>query len=392
MSRNDEPHGHDHGEGHPPHDEPEGGAHDDHAGSEKAAHDDHGDHGDHDQGHGHAHGVVNPALVSSVEGMGAIKASFALLFVTSLIQVVIVVLSGSVALLADTIHNFGDAATAIPLGIAFLLVRRKPTRRFPYGFGRVEDLAGLAVIMTISASAVVAGYEAVHRLLHPAPMDHLLIVAVAAIVGFVGNQAAAVVRIRAGRRIGSAALVADGMHARTDSWTSLSVLIGAGGTWLGFPLADPIVGLLITAAIVFIMFRSAREVFVRILDGIEPETITAIEKASRAVPGVLGITQVRARWSGHRQNAEVSITVSPTLTVREAHRIAVEADGQLRKASRSSRASWFMSIPRTPRGRSTTARHHESHCSRAGKQAGSFVKWRLHDQSDVCGTLPSASR
>jgi cation diffusion facilitator family transporter len=313
MSRNDEPHGHDHGEAHPPHDEPEGGAHDDH-------------------GHGHAHGVVNPALVSSVEGMGAIKASFALLFVTSLIQVVIVVVSGSVALLADTIHNFGDAATAIPLGIAFLIVRRKPTRRFPYGFGRVEDLAGLAVILTISASAVVAGYEAVHRLLHPAPMDHLLIVAVAAIVGFVGNQAAAVVRIRAGRRIGSAALVADGMHARTDSWTSLSVLIGAGGTWLGFPLADPIVGLLITVAIVFIMFRSAREVFVRILDGIEPETITAIEKASRAVPGVLGITQVRARWSGHRQNAEVSITVSPTLTVREAHQIAVEADGRLRKA------------------------------------------------------------
>src|SRR5439155_18473044 len=188
-------------------------AHDDHAHQEQHGHDAH---------RGHAHGVVDPSIASTDRGPWALKWSFVGLLMTALFQGVVVVLSGSVALLADTIHNFGDAATAIPLGIAFWLARRPPSRRFPYGLGRVEDFAGLAIILTIVLSAAVATYEAIHRLLRPQPVTYLGAVIVASVVGFLGNEAVAIFRIRVGRQIGSAALVADGHHARVDGWTSLS--------------------------------------------------------------------------------------------------------------------------------------------------------------------------
>ena len=167
-------------------------------------------------GHGHTHGVVDPSIASTDRGLWALKWSFVGLMATALIQVGVFAVSGSVALLADTIHNFADAATAIPLGIAFLLAKRRATRRFTYGLGRVEDLAGLAIVVTITASAVFASYEAIHRLLHPQPVEMLWAVMVASVIGFVGNEAVAVFRIRVGKQIGSAALIADGYHARVD--------------------------------------------------------------------------------------------------------------------------------------------------------------------------------
>ena len=170
---------------------------------------------------------VDDALESSAIGIRAVKISLVALGVTALAQAVIVVLSGSVALAADTIHNFSDALTAVPLWIAFVLGTRAATRRYTYGFGRAEDLAGLFVVAMIALSAVIAGYEAVTRLIHPVRIEHVGWVAAAGLVGFIGNELVALYRIRVGRRIGSAALVADGLHARTDGFTSLAVLLSA---------------------------------------------------------------------------------------------------------------------------------------------------------------------
>jgi cation diffusion facilitator family transporter len=273
-------------------------------------------------GHAHAHGFVDPRLLTTERGVWALKWSLAGLLATALLQVVIVWLSGSVALLADTIHNFGDAATAIPLWIAFRLADRRPTARFTYGYGRVEDLAGMAIVATILFSACVAGYESFRRLLHPQPVEYLWAVAAASLVGFIGNEAVAIFRIKVGKEIGSAALVADGQHARVDGWISLSVLAGATGVWLGYPLADPIVGLLITVAILGIVWESGRAVFTRILEGVEPELVGRIREVAAGVEGVREVTDVRARWVGHWLRAEVNVAVESSLTVSEGHAIA----------------------------------------------------------------------
>jgi cation diffusion facilitator family transporter len=238
-------------------------------------------------------------------------------------------ISGSVALLADTIHNFGDAATAIPLWIAFTLARKKPSKRFTYGFGRVEDLAGVAIVLTILFSAIVAGYESINRLLQPRTVMYLWAVIVASVVGFLGNEAVAQFRIKVGKEIGSAALIADGHHARVDGLTSLAVLFGAVGVWLGYPLADPIVGLLITAAILRIVWESGKSIFSRLLDGVDPEVIDEIKHAVNHTQGVSDVAEVRVRWLGHRLHAEVNIAVSPELSVEKGHKIAKEVRHQL---------------------------------------------------------------
>ena len=261
--------------------------------------------------------------------MWAVKWSFLGLFVTALLQVVVVALSGSVALLSDTIHNFGDAATAIPLWIAFALARLGASRRFTFGYGRVEDLAGVIVVLIILFSAVVAGYQALERLINPRPVEALGAVAAAAVLGFVGNEAVAIFRIRVGRQIGSAALIADGYHARTDGWTSLAVLVGAVGVWLGYPLADPIVGLLIAAAILVIVWKSGKTVFTRLLDGVDPSVIDEIRNAAAEVEGVEEVAEVRARWLGHRLRAEVNVAVGPERSVEEGHAVAREVNHQL---------------------------------------------------------------
>ena len=282
-----------------------------------------------DHGHQHTHGVVDPVLATTARGIWAVKWSFVILGVTAALQLGIVVLSGSVALLADTIHNIGDAATAVPLWIAFLFARRCPSARFPYGFGRVEDLAGVMVVLIIVGSAVVAGYEAINRVLHPQPMAFLGGVVVAGLIGFVGNEWVAVFRIRVGRAIDSVALIADGYHARTDGLTSLAVVLGALGVWLGFPAADPLIGLVITAMIFGIVWQSARAVFTRLLDGVDPAVIETITHAVQHTPEVQEVTQVRVRWVGHRLHAELNIAVSPQLSVAQGHAIAMDVRHQL---------------------------------------------------------------
>lgn len=272
---------------------------------------------------------VDDTLESTAAGIRTVKISLLVLGLTALIQIVIVVMSGSVALAADTIHNFADALTAVPLWIAFALGAKPATRRYTYGFGRVEDLAGSFVVAMITMSAIIAGYEAIARLIHPQRIEHVGWVALAGLVGFIGNEWVALYRIRVGHRIGSAALIADGLHARTDGFTSLAVLCSAGGVALGFPLADPIVGLLITAAILAVLRTAARDVFRRLLDGVDPAMVDAAEQALAARPGVQAVRSVRMRWIGHRLHADAELDVDPALDLAQAHRIAHDAEHEL---------------------------------------------------------------
>lgn len=274
---------------------------------------------------------MDATIASTSRGLWAIKWSFIGLFITALLQVVVVVISGSVALLADTIHNFGDAVTAVPLGIAFLFARLKPSPRFPYGLGKVEDAAGVIIVLIILFSAIVAAYESVQRFIHPQPITFLWAVIAASIVGFLGNEAVAIFRIRVGREINSVALIADGYHARVDSWTSLAVLFGAVGVWLGFPLADPLVGLGISVAIFGIVWQSARAVAIRALDGIEPDLLHEIEHAVQHVDGVCQIADIKARWLGHKLRAEVGIAVGEGISLQEALNITQAVQSELHR-------------------------------------------------------------
>ena len=315
-----------------------------HVGEVQHGHD-HGDH-DHGQKHGsgllgwlkgnfaHSHDVsdkVDSVMESSEKGIRALKISLVGLGITALLQVFVVIYSGSVALLADTIHNFADAATSIPLWIAFALARRGANRRFTYGYGKTEDVAGVIIVGVIFFSACVAGYEAFLKFIHPEPMTYLGWVAVAALIGFIGNEAVAIYRIRVGTEIGSAALIADGHHSRVDGFTSLSVLIGVVGTWLGYPLLDPLVGIGITIAILFIVKDAAKAVWHRLIDGIEPEILDEIAHAPSHVAGVRAVRGVRARWIGHKVYSDVVIAVNPDLPVHVADAIARAVERSLRE-------------------------------------------------------------
>ncbi len=299
----------------------------------------HGDH-DHDHRRGavawlrhllrpHSHetaGKVDAVMEASAEGMRALWISLAVLGGTAVLQAVVVAVSGSVALLGDTLHNAADALTAVPLGIAFLVGRRPPNRRYTYGYGRAEDLAGVVIVVFIAASSALAAYAAVTRLAHPRPVSNLLAVAVAALVGFTGNEVVARYRIRVGRRIGSAALVADGLHARTDGFTSLAVLLGVGGVAAGWDWADPVVGLVITVAILAVLRQAAREIYRRLMDAVDPALVDQVDQRLRATPGVLGVGQVRLRWIGHHLRAECEVIVDGGATAVQAHQVAVDAE------------------------------------------------------------------
>lgn len=273
----------------------------------------------------HDHGYQTAALDAALatdRGIWAVKVSLVALLVTAIFQVVIVAVSGSVALLADTIHNFSDALTAIPLGIAFTLSRRARNSRYTYGYGRAEDIAGVIIVMMIFITAVEAIRQSIQKIMDPQPISNIGWVAVAAVIGFLGNEFVAIFRIRTGKQIGSAALVADGNHARTDGFTSLAVLAGVIGVRLGYPLLDPIVGLGIGAAILVIVWRSAQDIYYRVMDAVDPEITELVKKTASKVQGVLEINNVAIRWVGHRQRAEFHITVDCLMPTCQSHAIA----------------------------------------------------------------------
>ena len=268
-------------------------------------------------------------LAASKRGLRALWVSFGVLALTAVFQAVIVAFTGSAALLGDTLHNFSDALTAVPLAVAFVLGRRAATARFTHGFGRAEDLAGLVILVFIAVSAASAGWFALRRLADPQDIEHLWWLAAAGAVGFAGNEWVARYRIRVGREIGSAALVADGLHARTDGLTSLAVLGSAASSALGWQLGDPVIGLGITAAIVLVLVVSSREVFGRILDGVDPADVALARAALLAVPGVHGVDDLRLRWVGHDLQAQAELSVDADITFAGAHQIAHEAEHRL---------------------------------------------------------------
>ena len=320
--------------------------HDHHHGH--ASTDDHAhDHG-HDHGHSHEHptgikgffhGLFVPhthdaadsmddALEASGHGIRAVQISLFILLGTTILQFIVVLFSGSVALLADTIHNFSDALTAVPLWIAFILGRRAATRRYTYGYGRAEDLAGLFIVGVVALSAIVAAWQSVDRLIHPHPLTNLGWVAVAGLIGFAGNEAVAIYRIRIGRKIGSAALVADGVHARMDGFTSLAVVLGVLGVWAGFPLADPIVGLLIAAAIIILLWGTIKSIGRRLMDGIEPELLDRAGSSLAGTPGVVRVSSLQLRWVGHRLQGNAGIVVAD-MALTAADQIVLAAEHRL---------------------------------------------------------------
>ncbi|OGO27373.1 MAG: hypothetical protein A2Z16_05450 [Chloroflexi bacterium RBG_16_54_18] len=275
------------------------------------------------QPHSHSHhaAALDPAL-SNERGIWAVKVSLLALLITAFFQVGIVAISSSVALLADTIHNFSDALTAIPLGLAFMLARRIPNRRYTYGYGRAEDLAGVLIVGMIFGSALLVFYESIQKIISHQVMTNIGWVAVAAVIGFAGNELVAIFRIRVGREIDSAALIADGLHARTDGLTSLAVLAGAIGVWLGFPLADPLIGFAIGIAILVIVWGAAKEMWLRMMDASDPDLVQQIEKTAGGIVGVIDVHDVTIRWLGHRQRGKLHITVDCEMTTRESHQIA----------------------------------------------------------------------
>ncbi|MDX2377695.1 cation diffusion facilitator family transporter [Microbacterium sp. LRZ72] len=293
-------------------------------------------HDDHDHDHHHPSGwrrvlsglfvphshdaadAIDDAMAASRSGIRALKISLVILLATTILQGIVVFFSGSIALLADTVHNFSDALTAVPLWIAFILGRRAASPRYTYGFGRAEDLAGLFIVVVVALSALVAAWQSIERILNPQPLDNIGWVIAAGIVGFLGNEIVAIYRIRVGQRIGSAALVADGIHARTDGFTSLAVVAGGLGVLLGVPLADPIVGLLISTAIFVLLIGTIRSVGHRLLDGVEPHLVDKAAHALNHVEGVTHVDRIRLRWNGHRLEGDATLTIDPTAS-RESH-------------------------------------------------------------------------
>lgn len=280
--------------------------------------------------HRHRHEVaVDPALESNAEGIRTLWTSLVALAVTGAIQLAISIQSGSVGLLADTIHNFSDALTAVPLWLAFVVGKRPANRRYTYGYGRAEDAAGLAIVLIIFISALLALWETYQKLVHPSPIHQVGWVMAAALVGFLGNEAVALLRIRTGRRIGSAALEADGAHARVDGLTSLGVLVGAVAVALGAPIADPIVGLLISVAILFVTKDATVAMWHRLMDAVDPTLVEQAEAIARSTPGVVDVHDLRVRWLGHRLQASLQVTVDEDLSLSDAHAISEEVRHRL---------------------------------------------------------------
>ena len=274
--------------------------------------------------HEHANLTSEQAFFDNNLGIRTVWIALAILLVTSLLQIGVVWLSGSVALLGDTVHNIGDGLNSVPLLIAFYLARRVATRRYNYGYSRAEDVAGIFIVISIAFSAFYIFKESIDRFINPQPLSHLGWLAAAALIGFVGNELVALMQIRVGKRIGSAAMIADGLHARTDGLTSLAVLLAAGGTALGFPILDPIIGMLIGFTIVFITWDATKKVWYRLMDAIDPEYLDKAEAKLNKHQMVREVYRVRMRWMGHRLHAEVNVGLDADLTNERTHEIAEE--------------------------------------------------------------------
>jgi cation diffusion facilitator family transporter len=284
-------------------------------------------------GYGHRHDLPGrqDAIYNNELGIRTVKQALVLLGITTLIQAGIYYFSGSVALLADTVHNLGDALNSIPLWIAFVLARRAATKRYNYGFGRAEDIAGLFIVVSIAFSAGYILVEAVSKIINPQPIAFGGWVIAAALLGFIGNEAVAVLQIRVGKKIGSEAMITDGRHARVDGLTSLAVLPAVIGSWLNVPILDPIFGLIIGLAIVFITRDAIVAMWYRLMDAVDPHLIAHAESAIQQSPGVREINYLRMRWIGHCLHLESCISVDPDYEFSEIPDLRKHIDQELIK-------------------------------------------------------------
>ena len=271
--------------------------------------------------HSHADLAGDQAFLDNRLAVRTVWIALIALGLTTALQVVIYVASGSVALLADTVHNLGDALNSIPLLFAFYVARRAANKRYTYGYGRLEDIAGVFIVISIGFSAAYILYESIQRLLNPLPLENLEWIALAALVGFVGNELVAIMQIRVGRRIGSDAMIADGQHARIDGLTSLAVLIAVFGTLVGLPILDPIVGIVIGIAIVGITWNAIKAIWYRMMDAVDPHLVEHVEDHVRGVDGVIAIDTLRLRWVGHRMYGVMKVEVPAATTLAASQEI-----------------------------------------------------------------------
>jgi cation diffusion facilitator family transporter len=330
-------HDHEHDHDHGPRPEPAGeGAH------------------SHRGGHGHQHGVL---AARSRPELRVLAISTVGIAVVAAVELYIALASGSAAILADGLHNLGDVSTTLALALAFMLSRRAANARYPYGYHRAEDLAALFVLLVIVASAVTAGYESIDHLVHPRPLTHLAAAAAAALVGFIGNEAVAVFKTRAGKRLGSIGLIADGNHSRVDGIASLGALVAIGGASIGIKLADPIAGLVIAGIIVYVAWDTGRNVSGRLMDAVDEDLLREVERVALSVEGVLAVTGPRARWSGRQLRLELNVELDPELHLHEAHEIAEEVRHALFHERPGVASVQVHLDPADPEAHSRTAHH-----------------------------------
>ncbi|HEX6553981.1 MAG TPA: cation diffusion facilitator family transporter [Ktedonobacteraceae bacterium] len=317
-------HDHDHDEHQHSHDDHEEHEHD-HDGHDHDGHDHEHGHG----GHGHEHGRVDADLYGNKAGLRAVQISTAGMFLVAAIQFAIAAIGGSAGLFADALHNLGDVLTTVALWIAFVLSNRAANHRYTYGYYRAEDLAGIFIVLVIIASAVAGAVESIQKLTTGSVPTQLYLSMAAALIGVAGNEILAQYKISVGKRINSVPLMADGQHSRIDGLTSLAAFIGLVGVALGFPLADPIAGLVITAVILTVVYSTTRSVLQRLLDAVDPRLIPSILSIASKVPGVEAVTEPRARWIGHTLHVTLNIEVDPELKLADAHAIAEEVRHRL---------------------------------------------------------------
>jgi cation diffusion facilitator family transporter len=290
--------------------------------------DEHGGHGGHG-GHGHEHGKVDADLYGNRAGLRAVQISTAGMFLVAVIQFVIAGIGGSAGLFADALHNLGDVLTTVALWIAFAISSRAANQRYTYGYYRSEDLAGIFIVLVIIASAAAGAVESILKLTSGTVPTQIYLSMAAALIGVAGNEILAQYKISVGRRINSVPLVADGQHSRIDGLTSLAAFLGLVGVALGFRLADPIAGLVITVVILTVVYSTTRSVLQRLLDAVDPRVVPSIMNVANGVPGVEGVNDIRARWVGHTLHVALNIEVDANLTIAKAHEIAEEVRHRL---------------------------------------------------------------
>lgn len=279
----------------------------------------------HGHGHGHSHLPSDNMAASTREGLRVVAIATAGMFVVAAVELGFFAVSQSAGLLSDALHNLGDVLTTIAIWVAFLVARRPATRRYTYGYSRAEDLAGAFITLVIVASAGLAAWESYRRLITNAVPTQVGWGIAAALFGFVGNEALAQYKIRAGRRLNSQPLIADGQHSRIDGITSLAAAAGLLLEYFGVRHADPVAGLLISVAILYILVEVGRDVFRRLMDAVDPEVIEQVRMEAMGVPGVQEVADIRARWAGRRLYVAFNIGADSTLTLAQAHAIAERA-------------------------------------------------------------------